>query len=65
MGLRISKRMRNNSKKTVNPIGKRYSNEKKQILEQLDELQDVLDGLKTDVTQIKKRPISNMVTDEL
>jgi len=65
MGLRISKRMRNNSKKTVNPIGKRYSNEKKHILEQLDELQDVLDGLKTDVTQIKKRPISNMVTDEL
>lgn len=65
MGLRISKRMRNNSQKTVNPIGKRYSNEKKQILEQLDELQDVLDGLKTDVTQIKKRPISNMVTDEL
>lgn len=65
MGLRISKRMRNNSQKTVNSIRQRHSNEKKQILEKLDDLQNALDIVKTDVTQIKKLPISNVITDEL
>ena len=65
MGLRISKRMINNSQKNVNPIGQRRSNEKKQIIEKLDELQNALDDVKSDVKQLKKRPISNIVTDEL
>jgi len=64
MGQRFSRRRRNKTNKTINPIEERNSNRKIQLLEKLDELQNALDDTKEGVSQFKKPP-SNMIADDL